>query len=117
MRLLKWIFSFAGDAVAPLRCVGNCQRAPKRPIYTTCGAGGAAREEHSMPFDSSSRKDSDWLYYDCFTIDPTRGSEAWDKLTSNQMGLEIGMLPKALHEALLETLRERKSFKKALRGR
>ena len=53
-------------------------------------------------------------YSNCFTIDPTKGAEAWEKLTQNQMGLEIGMLPKTLHEALVQTLTERQSLNKVL---
>jgi hypothetical protein len=52
-----------------------------------------------------------WSYRDCFTIDPTKGAEAWAKLSQNELGLEVGMLPKTLHEALIETLRDRRSRK------
>ena len=63
-----------------------------------------------LPFDFSPISKTGWAYGDCFTIDPTKGAEAWEKLSRNQWGLEIGMLPKTLHDALLDTLRERKTL-------
>lgn len=63
-----------------------------------------------MPFDFSPTSRSGWDYRGCFTIDPVRGAEAWEKLSRNQWGLELGMLPKTLHDALLDTLRERKTL-------
>jgi len=54
-----------------------------------------------------------WFYRDCFTIDPSRGMKAWEKLSANELGLEIGMLPRILHFALLDTLRERRTLEKA----
>lgn len=53
-------------------------------------------------------------YRSCFTIDPRKGAEAWERLSQNQLGLEIGMLPKTLHDALLETLKERRTLRKLL---
>ena len=50
-------------------------------------------------------------YRNCFTIDPTKGAQAWEALNQNQWGLEVGMLPKTLHDALLQTLQERQSLK------
>lgn len=67
-----------------------------------------------MPFDDFQLRRQGWAYRDCFTIDPTKGAKAWEKLNRNQFGLEIGMLPKMLHDALLETLKERKSLRKYL---
>lgn len=63
-----------------------------------------------MPFDFSPMRSSGWAYKDCFTIDPSRGAQAWEKLNRNQWGLEIGMLPKTLHDALIDTLKERKTL-------
>ncbi|MEM6589270.1 MAG: hypothetical protein AAF641_12545 [Pseudomonadota bacterium] len=57
-----------------------------------------------MAFDFGTFGATGWEYRKSFTIDPSRGAEAWEKLTQNQWGLEIGMLPITLHYALLETL-------------
>lgn len=59
-----------------------------------------------MPFDLN----SDWHYRDCFTIDPLRVERVWEKLDSNQLAIEIGHWPRLLHNALIETLKERNSF-------
>jgi len=67
-----------------------------------------------MPFDERDSMGG-WFYRECFTIDPLRGMKAWEKLSSNELGLEIGMLPKILHFALLDTLKERKTLEKAAR--
>lgn len=56
-----------------------------------------------MPFDNSFLG-SDSPFKGCYTIDPSKGAEAWERLSANQLGLEIGMLPKSLHESLLEAL-------------
>lgn len=63
-----------------------------------------------MPFDFSPMRASGWAYRDCFTIDPSKGAKAWEQLNRNQLGLEIGMLPKTLHDALIDTLKERKTL-------
>lgn len=65
-----------------------------------------------MPFDFGHKRMQGWFYKGCFTIDPTRGAYAWEKLNANQMGLEIGMLPRTLHFALLDTLKERKTLER-----
>lgn len=61
-----------------------------------------------MPFDILDNKTDGWFYRDCFTIDPTKGAQAWQKLATDQMDFHVGMLPINLHKALLETLQERK---------
>ena len=66
-----------------------------------------------MPFDLQASDVHNWFFRDCFTIDPSRGAAAWEKLCVNQMGLEIGMLPQTLHFALIDTLKERKTLEKA----
>ena len=63
-----------------------------------------------MSYNFFSTKKRKSFYRDCFTIDPRRGAVAWEKLNTNEWGLEIGMLPKTLHHALLETLMERKTL-------
>lgn len=60
-----------------------------------------------MPFDFSHFRNPSWAYRDCFTIDPKKGAEAWDRLNLNERALEVGMLPKTLHEALLDTMKKR----------
>ena len=70
-----------------------------------------------MPFDFPAFGRSSWAYRDCFTIDPTKGAKAWERLNLNQLGLEVGMLPKTLHDALLETLNERHTLDKIERER
>lgn len=65
-----------------------------------------------MPLDFSGFRNKDWAYRDCFTINPRKGAQAWERLNLNEWGLEVGMLPKTLHEALLETLKERRTLEK-----
>lgn len=65
-----------------------------------------------MPLDFSNFGNSKWAYRDCFTINPRKGAQAWERLNLNELGLEIGMLPRTLHEALLETLKERRTIEK-----
>lgn len=64
-----------------------------------------------MPFDHVNNN-TKWYYSECFTIDPTKGAAAWEKLSANQFGLEIGMLPQHLHFSLIDTLKERKTFER-----
>ncbi|UXX83920.1 hypothetical protein [Roseovarius pelagicus] len=75
-------------------------------------AKGCRSEVGLMPFDFPAFHKSGWAYRDCYTIDPQKGAWAWEKLNLNQLGLEIGMLPRTLHFALLETLKERKTLEK-----
>ena len=70
-----------------------------------------------MPFDFPAFGRSNWAYRDCFTINPTKGAKAWERLNLNQWGLEVGMLPKTLHEALLETLDERHTLENSAKKR
>jgi len=72
--------------------------------------------DRKMPFDDGGAS-TDWYYGDCFTIDPGRADIAWQKLNENRLGLEVGMIPSILHYALLDTLRERKSFARLGRKR
>jgi|DeeseametaMP0747_FD_contig_21_3036930_length_322_multi_3_in_0_out_0_1 hypothetical protein len=51
-----------------------------------------------------------WAFQDCYTIDPSKSMRAWEGLSLNQQGAELGMLPKILHLSLLETLKERQSL-------
>lgn len=69
-----------------------------------------------MPLDGFLSKHAKWFFADCFTIDPSRGAAAWEKLNANQLGLEVGMLPQTLHTALLETLAERKTLERSGRA-
>lgn len=63
-----------------------------------------------MPLDFFNFRNDSWAYRDCFTINPRKGAQAWERLNLNEWGLEIGMLPKTLHEALLATLKERRTI-------
>lgn len=70
-----------------------------------------------VPFDFPAFKRTGWAYRNCFTIDPSKGARAWERLNLNQLGLEVGMLPRTLHEALLETLSERHTLEKGSKER
>ena len=72
-----------------------------------------------MPFDSNGFDDteSEWMYRHAFTIDPGAVEEAWETLTMDEWVYEISQLPKTLHAALIQTLRERRSLDRIEQGR
>ena len=53
---------------------------------------------------------------DFFTLNPRKAALAWERLNSNVLEQEVMMLPRTLHGALLDTLRERKIVDR-LKGR
>ena len=72
-----------------------------------------------MPVDPNGFDDtkSEWVYRHAFTTDPDAVEEAWETLTMDEWIHEISQLPKTLHAALRQTLRERRSLDRIKQGR
>ena len=52
------------------------------------------------------------IYRDAFTIDPSQVEEAMDTLSADILAYQIAMLPKIMHNAMIDTLRERNTFER-----
>lgn len=65
-----------------------------------------------MPFDFSEDFEAEvkWHFHNAFTINPDEADRAWESLNVDQMASEFSHLPRRLHFALLDTLKERRSL-------
>lgn len=81
------------------------------------GGPDAPHENRTMPLDTNpflSDQDA-WRYSDSFTIDPAEADRAWRRLNINQMAVDYLNLPRVLHFALIDTIKERDSIAKLTR--
>ena len=62
-------------------------------------------------FDRKS-DDTEWFYRDAFTIDPSQVEDAMETLATDECVHMFAMWPKLMHEAMIETLKERKTLER-----
>ena len=84
----------------------------------TLGQGSGERELDSGEALRNEKKRRKWfhfndsIYRDAFTIDPSQIEEAMDILSADVLAYEIAMLPKIMHDAMIDTLRERNTLER-----